>query len=61
MVGRFVVHRELDRFAEVSRQFTATAPHQRHFVTNILTEVHDDMAPSRAAGWSIDRSLTREA
>ncbi|MBI1987263.1 MAG: nuclear transport factor 2 family protein [Nitrospinae bacterium] len=48
IIGRFAVHQELDRFIEAVQKLAATAPNFRHFVTNILTEIHGDAASSRS-------------
>lgn len=48
LIGRFTIHRELDRFIEAIQKLAATTPHMRHFVTNILTEVSGDQARSRS-------------
>lgn len=48
LIGRFAIHRELDRFIEAIQKLAVTTPHMRHFVTNILTEVSGDQARSRS-------------
>lgn len=47
MIGRFTVHKELDRFIDAVKKLTATTPNLRHYVTNILTEVNGTEAYSR--------------
>jgi len=47
MIGRFAAHGELARFTEEVKKLTATTPHLRHYVTNILTEVNGNEAHSR--------------
>jgi len=47
MIGRYAAHRELDRFTAEVKKLTATTPHLRHYVTNILTEVNGSEARSR--------------
>ena len=46
MIGRFSIHKELDRFVEAILKLAENAPNMRHFVTNILTEVNGNEAYS---------------
>lgn len=48
IIGRFAVNKELDLFIEAIQKFATAAPNMRHFVTNILTEVHGNEARSRS-------------
>jgi uncharacterized protein (TIGR02246 family) len=47
IIGRFVVHKELDQFTAAVKKLTATSPNLRHYVTNILTEVNGNEARCR--------------
>jgi uncharacterized protein (TIGR02246 family) len=47
IIGRFVVHKERDKFIAAVKTLTATSPNLRHYVTNILTEVNGNEAHSR--------------
>jgi len=41
------LHTELEQFIAAIKNLTATAPHPRHYVTNILTEVNGTEARCR--------------
>jgi hypothetical protein len=58
VIGRFVVHQELDKFIASVKQLTATSPNLRHYVTNILPEINGNEA--RCTSFLLMTSTSKE-
>lgn len=43
-IGRFMVHKELDKFIAAMKHLSTIAPNPRHFVTNILPQINGNEA-----------------
>ena len=58
IIGKFAVHKELDKFIASVKNLTATSPNLRHYVTNILPEINGNEA--RCTCFLLMTSTTKE-
>jgi uncharacterized protein (TIGR02246 family) len=58
IIGKFAVHKELDKFIASVKNLTATSPNLRHYVTNILPEISGNEA--RCTCFLLMTSTTKE-
>jgi uncharacterized protein (TIGR02246 family) len=58
VIGRFTVHKELDKFIASVKSLTATSPNLRHYVTNILPDINGNEA--RCTSFLLMTSTTKE-
>jgi hypothetical protein len=58
VIGRFTVHKELDKFIASVKSLTATSPNLRHYVTNILPDITGNEA--RCTSFLLMTSTTKE-
>jgi hypothetical protein len=58
IIGKFSVHKELDKFIASVKNLTATSPNLRHYVTNILPEINGNEA--RCTCFLLMTSTTKE-
>ena len=47
IIGKFAVHKELEKFIAAVQKLAAASPNLRHYVTNILTDITGDEARCR--------------
>ena len=58
VIGRFTVHKVLDKFIASVKSLTATSPNLRHYVTNILPDISSNEA--RCTSFLLMTSTTKE-